>query len=225
MTEIIIPEVNMLKRLCLGLLVLFFTGFTMASEEPKYTVIEQSGAFELRTYSPKIVAETLVSGSMDKASSAGFKLIANYIFGNNTSRAGGNEKISMTAPVTIVPKANASEKMESTSEKISMTAPVSMAQADGQWRVHFVMPSQYTLDTLPQPNNSAVTLREVPASNYAVIRFSGLAGEDKTATKTADLMAWLDTKGVTPIGRPELARYNPPWILPFLRRNEVMVVY
>jgi hypothetical protein len=106
-----------------------------------------------------------------------------------------------------------------------MTAPVSMVQADGQWRVHFVMPSQYTLDTLPQPNNSAVTLREVPTSNYAVIRFSGLAGEDKTATKTADLMAWLDTKGVKPIGRPELARYNPPWTLPFLRRNEVMVAY
>ena len=210
----------MLKRLFLGLLVLFFTGFSMASEEPKYTVIEQSGEFELRTYSPKIVAETLVSGSMDKASSAGFKLIANYIFGNNTSRAGGNEKISMTAPVTIEPKTE-----EPKSEKISMTAPVSMEQVDGQWRVHFVMPSQYTLDTLPQPNNSAVTLREVPTSNYAVIRFSGLAGVDKTATKTADLMAWLDSKGITPIGKPELARYNPPWTLPFLRRNEVMVAY
>ena len=163
----------MITRLFLGLFGLFFAGSVMAIEEPKYTVIEKSGAFELRAYSPKIVAETLVSGPLDKASSAGFKLIADYIFGNNTSRTGGNEKISMTAPVTMEPK----------SEKISMTAPVSMEQTGGQWRVRFVMPSQYTLDTLPKPNNPAVTLREVPASNYAVIRFSGFAGEDKTAKK------------------------------------------
>lgn len=209
------PEVNVTTRIFLGLFVLFFAGSAMAIEEPKYTVIATSGAFELRAYSPKIVAETLVSGSMDKASSAGFKLIANYIFGNNTSRTGENEKISMTAPVTMEPK----------SEKISMTAPVSMEQTSGQWRVHFIMPSQYTFDTLPKPNNPAVTLREAPTSNYAVVRFSGLTGEAKTARKTADLMAWLDSKGIAPIGKPELARYNPPWTLPFLRRNEVMVAY
>jgi hypothetical protein len=162
-----------------------------------------------------IVAETLVSGSLDKASSAGFRLIADYIFGNNTSSSGLNEKISMTAPVT----------MEPGSEIIKMTAPVSMEQTDAKWRVHFVMPDQYTLDTLPKPNNPAVTLREVPASNYAVIRFSGFAGEDKIARKTADLMAWLDSKSITPTGKPQLARYNPPWTLPFLRRNEVLVAY
>jgi len=199
----------------LVLIILFFEGSAMAIEEPKYKVIEKSGDFELRAYSPKIIAETLVSGSLEKASAAGFKLIADYIFGNNTSRSGGNEKISMTAPVTMEPK----------SEKISMTAPVSMEQTGGQWRVHFVMPSQYTLDTLPKPNNPAVTLREVPAGNYAVIRFSGFASENRTAAKTADLMAWLDSKGITPTGMPEFARYNPPWTLPFLRRNEVMVAY
>ena len=187
----------------------------MATEEPSYTVTEKSGDFELRAYSPMIVAETQVSGPMDDASSAGFRLIADYIFGNNTSRAGSNEKISMTAPVTMEPK----------SEKISMTAPVSMEQTGEQWRVHFVMPSQYTLDTLPQPNNPAVRLRELPASNYAVIRFSGLVGENKRAAKTEELMTWLDSKGITPIGQPELARYNPPWTLPFLRRNEVMLAY
>lgn len=187
----------------------------MATEEPKYTLIEASGEFELRAYSPKIVAETLVSGSMDNASSAGFRLIADFIFGNNTAATGGNEKISMTTPVTMEPK----------SEKISMTTPVTMEQAQGQWRVHFVMPSEYTFETLPKPNNPAVTVREVPASNYAVIRFSGLAGEDKTAAKTADLLAWLKSRGIAPIGKPELARYNPPWTLPFLRRNEVMVEY
>jgi hypothetical protein len=209
------PEMNMITRLFVGVFVLLVAGSAMAIEEPKYTVIEKSGAFELRAYSPKIVAETRVSGSLDKASSAGFRLIADYIFGNNTSRTGGSEKISMTAPVTMEPK----------SEKISMTAPVSMEQTGEQWRMHFVMPSQYTLESLPRPNNPAVTLREVPQGNYAVIRFSGLAGEDKVAAKTAELMAWLDGKGISPNGKPELARYNPPWTLPFFRRNEVMVAY
>jgi hypothetical protein len=207
--------VEVMARLFLGVFILFFAGSGMATEEPEYTVIEQSEAFELRSYSPMIVAETRVSGSMDDASSAGFRLIADYIFGNNTSRSGGNEKISMTAPVT----------MEPASEKISMTAPVSIEQEDGQWRVHFVMPADYTMETLPRPNNPAVTLREVTASNYAVIRFSGFTGEEKVAAKTAELIAWMDSKGITPDGKPELARYNPPWTLPFLRRNEVMVAY
>jgi hypothetical protein len=205
----------MLKILLLGVFFLFFTGTVMATEEAKYKVIEASEAFELRAYSAKIVAETLVSGSMDQASSAGFRLIADFIFGNNTAASGGNEKISMTTPVTMEPK----------SEKISMTTPLSMEQAQGQWRVQFVMPSEYTLDSLPKPNNPAVMVRAVPASNYAVIRFSGLAGEAKTAAKTTDLLVWLESRGVTPIGKPELARYNPPWTLPFLRRNEVMVEY
>jgi DNA gyrase inhibitor GyrI len=87
------------------------------------------------------------------------------------------------------------------------------------------MPADYTMETLPRPNNPAVTLREVPASKYAVIRFSGFTGEEKVAAKTAELIAWLDSKGITPDGEPKLARYNPPWTLPFLRRNEVMVAY
>jgi len=191
----------------------------MAIEEPKYSVIETSGTFELRAYDSMIVAETVVSGTMDKASSAGFRAIADYIFGNNTARSGGSEKISMTAPVAMEPETKAE------SEKISMTAPVAMVESNGQWRVHFVMPSKHTLDTLPRPNNPAVTLREVPGHQVAVVRFSGFAGEEKTAIKTAELLAWLETQQITPTGKPELARYNPPWTLPFLRRNEVMVTY
>jgi hypothetical protein len=204
-------------RFCLfiALLVSLFAGTVMATEEAKYAVIEKSGAFELRAYNPKILAETSVAGSLDEASSIGFRLIADYIFGNNTSTENSNEKISMTTPVTITPK----------SEKSSMTAPVSIEQSGEQWLMNFVMPSQYTLASLPKPNNPAVTLREVPASNYAVICFSGFAGEDKIARKTADLLSWLNSKGIAPIGKPELARYNPPWTLPFLRRNEIMVSY
>ncbi|MEQ1599107.1 MAG: heme-binding protein [Methylotenera sp.] len=187
----------------------------MAYEEPKYDVIEKYDAFELRAYKPIIVAEALVEGSMDEASNKGFKLIADYIFGNNKSRAGGSEKISMTIPVTMEPK----------SEKISMTAPVSMQESAGKWRMYFVMPSKYSLEALPTPNNAEVKLREVPAKKFAVVRFSGLAGESKTAKKTEELLAWLQTKQIKPAGSPELARYNAPWTLPFLRRNEVMVEY
>lgn len=198
-----------------GLCGLLMAGSVMAIEEPNYTVIEKSGDFELRAYAPMIVAETLVEGTIDQASNAGFRRVADYIFGNNTSPKGGREKISMTAPVTVEPK----------SEKISMTAPVSIQSSEGKWRLHFVMPSQYTLETLPKPNNPAVTLREVPASRMAVIRFSGLTGEEKVAKKTTELMAWLAGKHITTKGIPELARYNPPWTLPFFRRNEVMVAY
>ena len=186
-----------------------------AIEEPTYAVIENSGAFELRAYEPKIIAEVLVSGNMKQASNAGFKMIANYIFGGNTSQKGSAEKISMTTPVTMEPSA----------EKISMTAPVTMEKSNNQWRVHFVMPSKYTMATLPKPNNSAITIRQIPKRNYAVIRFSGFAGAQKVANMTASLEKWLKTKNITPKGNAELSRYDPPWTLPFFRRNEVMVAY
>lgn len=203
--------------LSLGIITLFYTGATMAAiEEPTYAVIEKSGPYELRAYEPKIIAEVEVSGTMKQASNRGFKMIAGYIFGGNTSQQGASQKISMTTPVTMEPTG---------SEKISMTAPVTMQQANGQWRMHFVMPSKYTMDTLPTPNNDAVTLRQIPKQNYAVIRFSGLAGPQKVANMTAALERWLKTKNITPKGKPELSRYDPPWTLPFFRRNEVMVAY
>lgn len=187
--------------LLLGLITLFYTGASMAAiEEPTYSVIEKSGPYELRAYEPKIIAEVEVSGTMKQASNRGFKMIAGYIFGGNTSQQGVSQKISMTTPVT-------------------------MRQGNGQWRMHFVMPSKYTMGTLPTPNNDAVTLRQIPKQNYAVIRFSGLAGPQKVANMTAALEQWLKTKNITPKGKPELSRYDPPWTLPFFRRNEVMVAY
>jgi hypothetical protein len=202
---------------------LFVSVNAMAIEEPKYEVVEQSGDFELRAYEPMIVAEVLVSGSMDKAGSAGFRLIADYIFGNNSvqdNSQGGSTKISMTAPVTMEAASTSNE-----SQKISMTAPVTMEQQGQQWRVHFVMPSEYNMETLPKPNNERVQLREVPGKTYAVIRFSGLAGSQKVAAKTDALVVWMKEQGLAPIGEAEMARYNPPWTLPFLRRNEVMIEY
>jgi DNA gyrase inhibitor GyrI len=87
------------------------------------------------------------------------------------------------------------------------------------------MPSEYTIETLPKPNNPKVTLRKVSSKRYAVHQFSWLAGAEKVAKKTAELQKWLQEKGIEPKGEPILARYNPPWTLPFLRRNEVMLEY
>jgi hypothetical protein len=187
----------------------------MATEEPKYVLLEQSGDFQLRQYPALIIAEVEVEGDMDQASSRGFRLVADYIFGNNRASPGNSEKIAMTAPVTIEPR----------SEKIAMRVPVTLQPQAGSWRLNFVMPSQFTLDTLPAPNNPKVVLREVPSRKVAVLTFSGLASERKTAGKVKELLAWMAGKQLRPLADYELARYNPPWTLPFLRRNEVMVEY
>jgi DNA gyrase inhibitor GyrI len=177
-------------------------------EQPNYQVVESSGDIEIRDYPPMIVAEAEVSGDRRDAIGKGFRVIADYIFGNNTTA----QKVPMTAPVT-----------QQGSEKIAMTAPVTQ-QGDGNtWRVRFIMPSGYTMDKLPKPNNPAVELKEVGAKRYAVIRFSGMAGEDSLKRRTKELDAFISAKNLTPQSVPTYAFYNPPWTLPFLRRNEVMV--
>ena len=185
----------------------------MAIEEPKFALLEKDKDFELRLYAPKIIAEVLVNGTLQESSSKGFRLIADFIFGNNTSQSGKSEKISMTAPVSV----------EASAEKISMTAPVGVQQANDGWKVYFVMPSQYTLETLPKPNNPLVNIKQIPEQRFAMIRFSGLVNEEKMRKKLSELEKWLASKKLKSIGQPELARYNPPWTLPFLRRNEVML--
>ncbi len=161
-----------------------------------------------------IVAETTVEGDLWSASNDGFRVIAGYIFGNNASvRGPGAEQVAMTAPVTVEPA----------SERIAMTAPVTTERSGERFRMHFVMPSRYTLDTLPKPLDDRVRLREVPARRMAVLRFSGFTGEDKVADKTGELLARVRAEGLEAAGAPQLARYDPPWTLPFLRRNELMV--
>lgn len=177
-------------------------------EQPKYQVVESSGNIEIRDYAPMIVAEAEVAGDRRDAIGKGFRIIADYIFGNNTAA----QKVPMTAPVT-----------QQGSEKIAMTAPVTQ-QGDGNiWRVRFVMPSTYTIEALPKPNNPAVKLKEIGAKRYAAIRFSGIAGEDSLKRRTEELNAFIRAKNFTPLSAPTYAFYNPPWTLPFLRRNEVMV--
>jgi hypothetical protein len=199
-------------RLLITCILLFLSGAAMAIEEPKYQVVTQDGAYEVRTYGARIVAETWVTGNLSEASNAGFNKVAGYIFGKNRRNDGKSASIAMTAPVTV-----------SQSTKIDMTAPVTtQAEADG-YRLQFVMPSQYTLATLPVPLDPAVKLREIAPVTYAVIRFSGWCGENKVKDRTAALRAWMAQRHLTARGAPELARYDPPWQLPFLRRNEVLI--
>jgi len=177
-------------------------------EQPNYKVAERSGAIEIRDYAPMIVAEAEVSGDRRDAIGKGFRIIADYIFGNNTAA----QKVPMTAPVT-----------QQGSEKIAMTAPVTQQGDGNSWTVRFVMPASYTMETLPKPNNPAVMLKEVPAKRFAVIRFSGIAGKDSLERHTKELDEFIGAKRITPLSAPTYAFYNPPWTLPFLRRNEVLV--
>jgi hypothetical protein len=181
----------------------------MALEEAKYTVIMKEGNYELRQYEPHIVAETMVAGDFDKAGNEGFRRLFKYISGENQKK----QSIAMTTPVS----------QEAGSEKIAMTAPVSQERTGGQWRIAFVMPSEYTLDTLPQPVDPKVLLKQVPARRMAAITYSGSWSKARYEEHKALLEAFIQKQKLSPLGEPVLARYNSPFTLWFLRRNEVLI--
>ncbi len=178
-------------------------------EQAKYIVVEHHGRIEIRDYVSMIVAEAEVKGEREPAIQQGFRMIADYIFGNNISA----QKVAMTAPVT-----------QQASEKIAMTAPVTQqGGSTGSWKIHFMMPSSYTMETLPKPNNTAVVIKEIPQRRYAVIRFSGIANQPRLAKETQQLEAFIEEHRLNVLSAPTYAFFNPPWTLPFLRRNEVMI--
>ena len=181
----------------------------MALEEAKYTVIMKEGNYELRQYEPHIVAETMVDEDYDKAGNEGFRRLFKYISGENQKK----QSIAMTTPVS----------QEAGSEKIAMTAPVSQERTGGQWRIAFVMPSEYTLDTLPQPVDPKVLLKQVPARRMAAITYSGSWSKARYEEHKALLEAFIQKQKLSPLGEPVLARYNSPFTLWFLRRNEVLI--
>lgn len=199
----------------LALVALIFLGAILSGpimsnvENPKYTVVEKSGNIEVRDYAPMIVAETVVRAERREAIRRGFRIIADYIFGNNS----GSERVEMTAPVT----------QQRSGEKIPMTAPVTQQQQGGRWLVRFVMPSNYTMDSLPKPNNPAVVLREISATRFAAICFSGIGSEASLQRHTKQLMDFIGETKLRALSQPTYAFYNPPWTLPFLRRNEIIV--
>jgi hypothetical protein len=201
------------------LALLLMSSLAMAVEEPRYEVISAQGDFELRRYPALLVAQTVVEGDMDQASRKGFQLLADFIFGNNQASEGAaSAKIAMTAPVTIEPQ----------SAKIAMTAPVTLqAQAGlsetGPWRVHFVMPSKYTLASIPKPRNPAVQLRELPPQWFVAHKFSGFTTESRVEAKTQEAVQWARQQSLAALSPAQLARYDPPWTLPMFRRNEILI--
>jgi hypothetical protein len=175
--------------------------------EPRYTAEIHDGDFEVRRYAPRVVAETELSGSHEQASSEGFRRIAGYIFGGNQKR----QSIAMTTPVS----------MRSAGERIAMTAPVSQRGSGDRWTVAFTMPAEYTLARLPIPNDARVVLRELPEQRFAVVRFANSTGEAAVRERTEALVRWATERGLRISGGAELNRYDPPWTLGFMRRNEL----
>jgi hypothetical protein len=210
-----------LSLLCL-LVSSFFCSIAMAIEEPRYEVLISDGSFEIRRYASMLVAETFVDGDMDEASNHGFRLIADFIFGNNQLPGSDQKsKIAMTAPVTVEPQ----------SSKIATTAPVTVQPQSAEasmesaqrWRIHFVMPSAYTLENIPKPRNDAIQLREIPATYFAVHKYSWLNTQSRVQQKTQAMLQWAQQRSLQVLGTPQLARYDPPWTLPMFKRNEIMV--
>ncbi len=181
----------------------------MAIEEPSYTLEARHASFEIRNYSPILVAETLVEDKFDKAGNRGFRILADFIFGNNQTKT----TLPMTAPVV--------QQSEKTAEKIAMTAPVNLTREKSGFVVQFTMPSKYTLETLPQPNDPRVRVREVPARRVAVFTYSGSWSEERYLEKLAAFKNALSEKNLISKGEPSFARFDSPFRLWFLRRNEI----
>ena len=197
-------------------LALFTTGCSTFgirnSEMPDYEVLMKEGNKEIRYYEPYIVAKTTVQGEFKEAQSAAFRILAGYIFGANEKQ----QEISMTAPVVQKPAAER--------ETIPMTAPVIQRPSEDGWVMTFMMPSNYTLEDLPNPIDKRVILEAVPARYTAALRYTWLGSKARNDEKAAELQAWLaGLKGYEPISPPMYAGYDPPWTLPFLRRNEIMI--
>jgi hypothetical protein len=198
-------------RLITAILLLLLTGATtvMATEEAPYTVIKADDIFELREYAPQVLAEIIVDGDLEGAGNKAFRPLFRYISGNNKSRS----KIAMTAPVS----------QEQQGEKIAMTAPVSQQSAQGKWAVSFMMPASYTMENLPTPDDPNIKLRQIPARRVAAVRYSGFWSEGSYLRHKQELENWITANSLKVSGDPVWARYNPPFTLWFLRRNEILI--
>jgi len=180
----------------------------MAIEKPNYTVMMEEGNFEVRDYPSMILAEVKVTGDRDQAANQGFRKLAAFIFGDNTP----NAKIAMTSPVVQTPE----------SAKIAMTSPVvQSSDAEGKWTVNFMMPSEYTMETLPKPTDSDIRIYKTEPYRTVSIRFSGRSTMKNIQKHQEKLNAFVAEQGLEITGGPEYAFYDAPFVPPFLRRNEV----
>ncbi|MGB5831028.1 MAG: heme-binding protein [Thiohalocapsa sp.] len=182
-------------------------------EQPTYSVLVQDDDFEIRDYPALVIAEVRRGGTRQQGLSAGFGPLARYIF---AKERGGDEPIAMTAPVV--------QQQIGSGDPIAMTAPVMQARNEqGDWAVHFIMPAEYRLDTLPAPAGKDVRLTETAPRRVAVVRFSGRTTDVLLARREQSLRRWMEASGLTPVGAPLYAYYNDPFTPGFMRRNEVMI--
>lgn len=181
---------------------------TVGIEKSKYTAIEKEGKFEIRQYQSQIVAETIVDADFDESGNIAFRRLFKYISGNNRKK----ESIAMTAPVN----------QETASEKIAMTAPVNQQKSQDKYSVSFLMPAKYTMKTVPEPLDPTVTIKEIPARKMAAIRYSGTWSRKRYEEKRNLLEDFIRRHGLKITGEDIFARYDPPFQLWFLRRNEVL---
>ena len=195
-----------------ALLAVTFGGKNVAYETPDYRVVDMLGQIEVREYAPYLVAETLVDARREQAGNEGFRILAKYIFGGNQPA----RRIAMTAPVS---------QEKAVGANIAMTAPVTQAKSGEQYKIQFMMPSEYALDELPVPNDSRVSLREVPSRTFAALRYGGTWSKRNYDKHLEKLLEGLRAKGYEPVGEPVWARYNSPFTPWFLRRNEILTEF
>lgn len=196
----------------MGLLAAGCSLFGVGSEEqPNYKILTKVENKEIRQYDSYIIAKTTISGSFKDAQSKGFRILAGYIFGKNKSQ----QKIAMTSPVV----------QKSESEKISMTAPVVISPNENKtWTMTFSMPSKFTLESLPLPTDDRVKIEKIEGKLVAALTYSGFWNESINAKKAQELIHWMkDYKEYQISSAPMFAGYNPPWTIPFLRRNEMLI--
>lgn len=185
-------------------------GIRRGAEEPKYARSALTDTVEIRRYGERIAAQTTVADTEARARNVGFRRLAGYIFGGNHA----NQAIAMTAPVS----------QQSKGRQIAMTAPVAQsADADGGWVIRFFMPTKWTLETLPRPDDDQVHLVTLPPETVAVLRFSCDRSPQAVASRTAELRNALQANGIEPVGEEAAWFYDPPWTLPPLRRNEIAI--
>lgn len=183
-------------------------------EEPAYEVVIKEGNFEIRKYPQRITAEVVVPNDSKHPDNDAFRILAGYIFGKNRAK----EKIAMTVPVTMEKSAR-----EESTQKIAMTVPVTTETLESGMRMRFFMPSRFTLETLPVPVDNRVQLRTFSPQSFAVIGFSGLLTKKASKEHEARLRKLMREHSYEPKGEALVTAYNPPWTLPFMRRNEVWI--
>jgi len=183
----------------------------MAIESPRYQTVHKDNKFEIREYEEYILAEVEIDGDFSSALQKGFRVLADYIFGGNTSKA----HIKMTVPVT---------QQAAGSEKIEMTAPVTSSPVEEgkKYIIAFTMPSKYTLETLPDPANKTISFRKVAKHRVAALRFSGNLNSKLATRKVKEMETWLHENKYSKKSGFIFAQYNPPWIPGLFRRNEVL---